>query len=116
MSWQPPSDPPPSSQQQWPAQPQPQWGTPAPGSGGSNGKAVAALVLGICGLVVCPLVCSVLAIVFGKQAQQEIAVNPAQSGDGMARAGVIMGIIGLALYGVILLIYIAVIVAAAGSA
>ena len=119
MNWLPPSGAqPPQPPQQWgaPGQPQ-QWGGQGmpPGSAGSNGKATAALVLGICGLVVCPLVCSVLAIIFGKQAQSEIALNPAQSGEGMAKAGFIMGVIGLALYGVILGIYIIVIIAAASS-
>ena len=36
----------------------------------TSGAAITSLVLGICGLVVCPLVCSVLAIVYGKRAQE----------------------------------------------
>lgn len=86
-----------------------------PPSGGTNGKATASLILGICGLVVCPLVCSILAIVFGKQAQNEIAANPAQDGLGMAKTGVILGIIGLALSAVFMLIYIIIVIAAASS-
>ena len=113
MNWLPPSGAqPPQPPQQW-GPPQQQWGGGMPpGSAGSNGKATAALVLGICGLVVCPLICSVLAIIFGKQAQSELALNPAQSGEGMAKAGFIMGVIGLALYGVLLVFYIIIIAAA----
>ena len=35
----------------------------------TNGKATGALVLGICGLVVCPLICSIVAVVLGYQAR-----------------------------------------------
>ena len=112
MNWQPPQQPgqPP---QQYPA-PQQQWGGMPPGSAGTNGKAVASMVLGICGFIVCPLVCSILAIIFGKQAEGEIALNPQQGGAGMARAGVIMGIVGLVL-GAVAVIFWIVIVVAAGS-
>ncbi|HEX6021496.1 MAG TPA: DUF4190 domain-containing protein [Solirubrobacter sp.] len=49
------------------------------------GAATAALILGICGLVVCPIVCAPLAIVYGRRAR-----------GGMARAGTLLGWIGLA--------------------
>lgn len=69
------------------------------------GSAVAALVLGILGLVFCPIVCSVLAIIFGQQAKGEIERDPSLGGAGMATAGFVMGIVGLALYGGLLLLW-----------
>ena len=39
----------------------------------TNGKATASLVLGIIGLVLCPIVCSILAIILGTTARNEIA-------------------------------------------
>jgi Domain of unknown function (DUF4190)/zinc-ribbon domain len=76
---------------------------PAPGSLGSmresagqtSGKAVASLALGVAGFVVVPVVCSVLAIILGSQAKHEIEANPRLGGDGIARAGVILGWVGL---------------------
>jgi hypothetical protein len=64
----------------------------------SSGKATAALVLGILGLVFCPLVCSVLALVFGYQARREIDKSGGRlTGRGNATAGVVLGWIGIAL-------------------
>lgn len=70
------------------------------------GNAIASLVLGIVGLVICPIICSVLAIVFGQQAKQQIARDPNLTGAGLANAGYIMGIVGLALYGLLILVYV----------
>jgi len=65
----------------------------------SNGKATAALVLGIIGIFVCPIICSVLAIIFGYSAKSEIAASRgAQSGDSNATAGIILGWLGLAIH------------------
>jgi hypothetical protein len=64
----------------------------------NNSKATASLVLGIVGLFVCPIVCSVLAIIFGSTAKNEIAASGGwQTGESNARAGIILGWIGLAL-------------------
>ena len=64
----------------------------------ASGAAITSLVLGICGLVVCPLVCSVLAIVYGKRAQREIAASGGRvGGDSYASAGIITGWVGLGL-------------------
>src|SRR3954451_22884948 len=55
----------------------------------TSGAATASLVLGICGLVVCPFVCSVLALVFGYQAREQIDESDGQLGGGPhAGAGV----------------------------
>lgn len=64
----------------------------------SHGKATAAMVCGIIGLLICPMVLSVLAIVFGVQSRNEIDRNPGMyTNRGQAQAGFILGIIGLAL-------------------
>ena len=51
----------------------------------TNGKAIAALVLGIAGFMVFPIVPSLLAVIFGGQARAEIRGNPSQGGDGLAQ-------------------------------
>ena len=67
-------------------------GGPAPASsGGTNGLAIAALVLGI--LWLCAIG-SVLAIVFGFVALNQIK-RSGQGGRGLAIAGIVLGIIGI---------------------
>ena len=54
----------------------------------SSGKAVAALVLGICGLVVCPLVLSIPAVIFATLARSEIRESRGRlGGASLAQAG-----------------------------
>jgi hypothetical protein len=92
----------PTGDQPWqtpaqPAQPEQTW-QQVPGAQQSSGKSTAALVLGILGLVFCPLICSVLALVFGYQARREIdASGGALSGRGSATAGIVLGWIGVAI-------------------
>jgi hypothetical protein len=64
----------------------------------TSGQAVASLVLGIAGLLVVPLICSLLAIVFGVLARQEVDRDPTLQGRWMATAGLVVGIAGLALW------------------
>lgn len=78
----------------------------------TEGTAVASLVLGIAGFVVCPFVCSILAIIFGVQAKNKIRQDPSLQGAGMAQAGFILGIISLAIGAIVLII---VIIAAANN-
>jgi len=80
--------------------------------GDTPGNATASLVLGILGIVLCPIVCSVLAIVFGNQARDQIRRDPSLGGAGIAQAGFILGIVGTALYGTILVIWVIAIAAA----
>jgi hypothetical protein len=103
MSFQPPDG------GQWlPPQSQP------PPSQASNGKAIAALVLGILGLVACPLVCSILALVFGYQGRGEIDRSGGwQSGRGLAVAGIVLGWVGIAL--TVLIVIVIGVVAASGG-
>jgi hypothetical protein len=77
--------------------------SPVP-QGRTPGKATASLVLGIVGLLICPLVCSVLALILGKQAKDEIARDPALGGAGVAQAGFVLGIVGLAVMGLLVLL------------
>jgi len=58
----------------------------------SNGKAVAALVCGLGGLVVAPVILSVVAIVLGIMARKECDADPTLGGRGMATAGLVIGI------------------------
>lgn len=96
------SAPMPSAQQGQPAVPQ-------------NGMGTAALVLGILGIIGClPYIGSILGIIFGrigmKNAEQGLATN-----GGSAKAGFILGIIGLVLAVIGTIIYFVVIAAAISS-
>jgi hypothetical protein len=70
-------------------------------------NAVTAMVLGILGLAICSLVAP-FAWAIGKKSVDNIAANPGQyAGEGMAKAGHIMGIIGtiLLIVSAVLLIF-----------
>ena len=60
-----------------------------------SGRATAAVVLGVAGLFLLPLVCSVMAIRVGGQALREIEADPDLGGADRARAGRALGWIGL---------------------
>jgi hypothetical protein len=74
----------------------------------TSGKAIAALVLGIIGLTMCgcfPV--SIVAWVIGKQAEREIRESGgAISGEGLAQAGWITGMIGTALSALVIVAYV----------
>jgi hypothetical protein len=106
--WTPPRapDPPSSPQppQAWaPPQERPVFVQPKPGS--SNPMAIAALVLGIFGLVLLvfslglgffiAVVFSGAAWIFGVNAQKRISSGEAKGGEGQAKAGKILGIVGV---------------------
>jgi hypothetical protein len=88
-----------------PPPPPPQYGAPVPPAGGMppkrSGMAVAGLVLGIIGVIPCFWGCfifSILGVVFGQLGKRDIASSGgAKTGEGMAKWGFILGIIGLAL-------------------
>jgi len=105
----PPGTPPPVPVVTYPAyaSPSPYGGQPVRPT--QNGLGVAALVLSILGIVGCiPLIGGVLGIVFGilgmKNADKGIANN-----KGMAKAGLIIGIIGLGLWIVLGIVWLAVV-------
>ena len=70
--------------------------TPAPGAAPQNGMGTAALVMGILQFFCLGIIGSILAIIFGrmgmKRAEQGLATN-----GGMAKAGFVLGIIGVVL-------------------
>jgi hypothetical protein len=97
---------------------QPTFGSASPyqpdyGSSGSYGvpavqhpQAIIAMVLGILGLAVCPLI-GIAAIVLGNKARKEIDAAPGQfTGRGMATAGFVLGIISVAFTVLLLLLVI----------
>ena len=63
----------------------------------TSGYAIASLILGIAGLFVFPIVPSILAIVFGHKAREDLRRDPAVGGDGLATAGIVLGWVGIAL-------------------
>jgi hypothetical protein len=73
----------------------------------TDGQAIAALVLGIVGLTMCPFVPSIIAVILGRQAKERLAYDPTLQGEELARVGVILGWIGIALGGIGLLFGIA---------
>jgi hypothetical protein len=72
----------------------------------TSGAAIASLVLGIVGITAFPLIPSILALVFGSRAREEIRANPDLSGEGLATAGVILGWIGVAFFALGLLVFV----------
>ena len=87
--------PPPQPQQPPPPQPQPGYGAPQQQGGGTNGLAIASLILGI--LWIC-YVGSVLAVIFGHVALSQIKKSgDTQQGKGLAIAGLVLGYLGIAL-------------------
>ncbi|WP_078501625.1 DUF4190 domain-containing protein [Paenibacillus selenitireducens] len=73
----------------------------------TNSKSIAALVLGILAVVVPYLgfIIGIIAIVFSRIASNEIK-RTGEDGKGMAVAGLVCGIVGTAIYAVIILIVI----------
>jgi hypothetical protein len=76
-----------------------------PAQARTSGKATAALVLGICGLVLFPPL-GVIALFVGRGARNEIAEDPTLGGEALATAGIVLGWISVALIvvGILLLI------------
>lgn len=62
---------------------------------GTNSYAVAAMIVSLAALLVCPLI-GALGIYLGNRARKEIA-QTGEQGDGMALAGIIVGWIGVGL-------------------
>ena len=90
MSYYPPQPPP-----AYPPPPPP----PPPSQQQTNTMAVVSLIFGILGLVgVCPGLGSIIALITGNMAKGEIRRDPYRyGGDGLAKGGIILGWIGIAL-------------------
>lgn len=81
---------------------------PAGGGGGStqdNGSGTIALVTGILSFFVCPIILSIVAIIFGRKGMAAAAAGTADNG-GQAKAGYIMGIVSLILAIIFIIIYL----------
>jgi hypothetical protein len=77
------------------------------GSPPSHNQAVTSLVLGILSLVMCGFVTGIPAMVIGRRATREIrAAGGQRSGDGLATAGFVTGLIGTLITGVSALLVI----------
>ncbi len=98
----PPYPPPPPYQQPPPGYPQ-QYGYPGYASSGTNGFAIASLVLGI---VWVWWIGSVLALVFGYVAKSQIR-RTGQSGSGMATAGIVLGWVGVGFLALVIVLGVA---------
>jgi hypothetical protein len=59
--------------------------------------------MGILGIIVLPIVFSILAIAFGVSARSEMDRDPQLEGRGNATAGIVLGIVGLAFWALILI-------------
>lgn len=79
----------------------------------TNGLAIASLVLG---LVWCFGLGSLLAVIFGHVAKRQIKESGgAQTGGGMATAGLVLGWLGLAMFALTMLVMILAAASSAGS-
>jgi len=102
MSYTPP--PPPPEESGWGQQPPPPgYGGPAYGPAKTNTKAMVSLIIGIVALPFA-FCCSIFgligiaAIVLGRQGSKEIAASAgAETGEGMAKAGFVLGIVATVL-------------------
>jgi hypothetical protein len=77
----------------------------------TSGYAIASLVLGIAGFFVFPVIPSILAVVFGQKAKDEIRANPSIGGDGLATAGLVLGWIGIVLTALALVVGLLIVLA-----
>lgn len=105
----------------FPPQP-PQYGAPQPGGfgqpqpQGSNNDATISLVLGILSIICCGFLAGIPAIIFANKAEKSFAMNPgAGSGQGLAKAGKILGIIGTVLSVLGIIVWIGLIALGAAS-
>jgi len=88
---------------------------PPPGMGlgttpKNNSSAVTSLILGILGLVACGFFTGIPAIIIGNNAKREIRESGGmETGEGMATGGIVMGWISVVLFGLGLLVILAII-------
>jgi hypothetical protein len=82
-------------------------------AGRTNGFAIASLVLGIIWIY---WIGSILALIFGYKAKKEIAASGGtQTGEGMAKAGIVLGWIGVGILGLVLVFAVLAVVAGRSS-
>ncbi|MBM3689338.1 MAG: DUF4190 domain-containing protein [Actinobacteria bacterium] len=80
---------------------------PASGGGNTseNSNGTVALVCGILSFFVCPIILSIVAIIYGKKGMASAAAGRADNG-GQAKAGYLMGIISIILSVVAVILYV----------
>jgi hypothetical protein len=89
----------------------PYGGQPAP----THGSAITALVLGILSFVVCGLL-GIPAYIIGKRAEREVRASQGTlSGEGMAKAGWVLGLIAMILMVLLLLVGIGLVAGSTGT-
>jgi hypothetical protein len=96
--------PPPPEDLPVPPPPPPSAPAPVEAPTPTSGLAIASLVLGIGGLTILPLLGSIVALILGYMARNEIRQRPDElTGDGLAIAGIVMGwiAVGLAVVGLL---------------
>ena len=95
QQYPPPQYPPP--QQQYPPQyPQQQYPPSAPST---SGAAIISLIASISAFFMFPIIGSIVGIIAGNSAKNDIRSRPYQvTGEGLAQAGIVIGWIGLALW------------------
>jgi Domain of unknown function (DUF4190) len=94
--------------------PEPPYGPP-PVPARQDGGATAAMVLGICSLVLCGLLGPV-ALFIGISARRRIRESGGYlSGDGQATAGIVMGAITSALIALAIVLIVVIVIASAGQ-
>lgn len=76
--------------------PAPQQGYP-PAAPQSSTTAMISLIASILGLTLFPTIGSIIGLVLGYMARNEIRANPGMQGDGLATAGIILGWVGIGL-------------------
>jgi hypothetical protein len=81
----------------------------------TDGGAVTSLVLGILGIVFCPLILSIPAIIVGRSSERRIRESGGMlDGEGLAKAGWITGIVGT-VYSVLIILFFILMFALVGS-
>lgn len=75
-----------------------------------NGRAIASFVLSLMSYALLPLLGGILAVVFGRRAQREIQQDPAQAGEGLATAGIVLGWVNIAIIGTLLVIWMSILI------
>lgn len=78
----------------------------------TSGYAIASLILGIAGFLVFPVVPSILAVVLGQKARDELRRDQTLGGEGLATAGIVLGWVGIALVAIVLVFVLLLVVLA----
>lgn len=82
---------------------------PVPAQPKTDGGAIASLVLAIAGFVICPVIPSIIAIPIGLSAEKRIKESGGTlTGEGLAKVGWILGIVGLIVVVAFFLLFFAV--------